>query len=105
MYVAYEKLNSMLGIPTIFTYQHYQTARYLNMTTIATFLSGVTVSMIQLSSSQSTNAIDTATNALFFTSLVFSTCSAVTSLLVMSWRSSNVYGILIVKMLCLNVEC
>lgn len=78
------------GIPLIRSVQNYKTERNLDMTTIATFLSGVTASMIQVTASATNTATGVAANTFFFSSLVFSIGSAVNSLLVMSWRRSLV---------------
>ncbi|KAH8109981.1 hypothetical protein DFH11DRAFT_843897 [Phellopilus nigrolimitatus] len=78
------------GVPIICSAQQYKSSRYLDMTTIATFLSGVTASMLQVSVNDSTNATGIAANTFFFSSLVFSIGSAVNSLLVMAWRRSVV---------------
>lgn len=72
------------------TAQQNKTSRYFDMTTIATFLSGVTASMIQATVSDVDTAAGVAANTFFFSSLVFSIGSAVNSLLVMSWRRSVV---------------
>lgn len=79
------------GIPMIGFAQQNKTSRYFDMTTIATFLSGVTASMIQVTASASDTATGVAANTFFFSSLVFSIGSAVNSLLVMSWRRSVVF--------------
>ncbi|KLO12960.1 hypothetical protein SCHPADRAFT_997701 [Schizopora paradoxa] len=65
---------------------------YVNLTVIATFLSGVTASVIQIvgptTSGSSTLAI--AVNVSLFSSLIFSTASAAQSLLAMIWMQSFV---------------
>ncbi|KAH8109977.1 hypothetical protein DFH11DRAFT_843665 [Phellopilus nigrolimitatus] len=78
------------GVPIICSAQQYKSSRYLDMMTIATFLSGVSASMLQVSVNDSTNATGIAANTFFFSSLVFSIGSAVNSLLVMTWRTSVV---------------
>ena len=72
--------------------QESQTARYLTLTTIATFFSAVTSATLQISFQESSddNALTVATNTFFFTSLIFSTTAAVQSLLVMAWQRSFV---------------
>ena len=60
------------------------------MTTIATFLSGVTATILQMTYQQTAGATAVATNTLLLSSLVFSVSSAVSSLLVMAWQRSVV---------------
>lgn len=68
-----------------------KTSRYLDLTTIATFLSGVTASMLQLSVDDTSGVVAIGVNTLLFSSLVFSIASAINSLLVIAWRKSVVY--------------
>lgn len=72
--------------------QESQTGRYLTLTTIATFFSAVTSATLQISFQESLaeHPLTVATNTFFFTSLIFSTASAVQSLLVMAWQRSFV---------------
>lgn len=66
--------------------------KFIQLTTIATFLSGVTVSTLQIQTSVSArgpqDALDVAVNALLFSSLIFSTASAVQSMVVVVWLNS-----------------
>ncbi|KAL5499214.1 hypothetical protein ACEPAH_1732 [Sanghuangporus vaninii] len=63
--------------------------RFLSITAIATFFTGVTATMLQISIEKShANSVDTTTNLLFLLGLVFSTTSAVTSLVSISWNKS-----------------
>ncbi|KAI5122879.1 hypothetical protein M0805_003331 [Coniferiporia weirii] len=78
------------GVGTINSVQHQKTSGYLDMTTIATFFSAVTATMIQFTISNNSNPVSVATNTFMFSSLVFSIGSAVNSLLVTAWRRSFV---------------
>lgn len=80
-----------LGIPMISAAQQSKTSRFFDVTAIATFLSGVTASMIQATVTDDSTATGAAANTFFFSSLVFSIGSAVNSLLVISWRRSVVF--------------
>ena len=82
-----------LGIPMISVAQRNKTSRYFDMTTVATFLSGVTASMIQTTADDAGTTVGVLTNTFFFSSLVFSIGSAINSLLVISWRRSIVFVI------------
>ncbi|KLO12964.1 hypothetical protein SCHPADRAFT_387251 [Schizopora paradoxa] len=66
--------------------------RYVNITVISTFLSGVTASVLQIvgPTSNGNSAIDVAVtgNASLFSSLIFSTASAAQSLLFIIWTQS-----------------
>ncbi|KLO12463.1 hypothetical protein SCHPADRAFT_941218 [Schizopora paradoxa] len=80
------------GIPMIRTSQQNQTDRYLNITTISIFLSAVTASTLQIEGSgvSSKAGIAVAVNSFLFSSLIFSTASAVQSMVAMSWLRSFV---------------
>ncbi|KAL5483364.1 hypothetical protein ACEPAI_8595 [Sanghuangporus weigelae] len=78
------------GIPAIQKAQNNMSSRYLNMTTIAFFLSGTTASMLQVTEDSSSRTLGAAVNSCLFSSLVFSVSSAVNSLLVSGWRTSIV---------------
>ncbi|KAL5504826.1 hypothetical protein ACEPAH_7489 [Sanghuangporus vaninii] len=78
------------GIPAIQKAQNNMSSRYLNMTTIAFFLSGTTASMLQVTEDSSSSTLGVAVNSCLFSSLVFSVSSAVNSLLVSGWRTSIV---------------
>ena len=73
--------------------QRNKTSRYFDMTTVSTFLSGVTASMIQTTADDAGTAVGVLANTFFFSSLVFSIGSAINSLLVISWRRSIVFVI------------
>ncbi|PAV18425.1 WD40 domain containing protein [Pyrrhoderma noxium] len=73
--------------------QNFSGQRYLNLTTVATFLSSVTATTLQITigNQQSVQSVlSIVMNTMWFTSLVFSTASAVYSLLIMTWRQSPV---------------
>ncbi|EJC98257.1 uncharacterized protein FOMMEDRAFT_162016 [Fomitiporia mediterranea MF3/22] len=72
------------------TSQREHESRFLTMTTIATFFSGVTATMLQMTYQTNDRPIDTATNLLYLASLVFSITSAVSSLGTIAWHKSVV---------------
>ena len=76
-------------IPTIRQSQEFISQRYLNLTTIATFLSNVTATTLQITADGPVSTLTVTTNSLWSISLVFSSASAVYSLLVMTWRQSS----------------
>ena len=68
------------------------TTRYLNITTIATFFSSMTVTALQTSLSiNAGSAVWDAVNLFWFISLVFSVSSGVSSLLGMTWQKSKMW--------------
>lgn len=77
-------------IATIRLSQAFLSQQYLNLTTVATFLSSVTATTLQITAGDPISTLDTLINTLWFLSLVFSTASAVYSLLIMTWRQSSV---------------
>ncbi|KAL5523497.1 hypothetical protein ACEPAG_7670 [Sanghuangporus baumii] len=77
-------------IPAIRQSQEFVSQRYLNLTTIATFLSSVTSTTLQITADGPISILTATTNSFWFVSLVFSTASAVYSLLVMTWRQSPI---------------
>ena len=70
--------------------QDFKSQRYLNLTTVATFLSSVTATTLQITAGDQQSVLSIIMNTMWFTSLVFSTASAVYSLLIMTWRQSPV---------------
>ncbi|PAV18453.1 WD40 domain containing protein [Pyrrhoderma noxium] len=70
--------------------QDLSSQRYLNLMTVSTFLSSVTASTLQITANNSESVLSIIVNTMWFTSLVFSTASAVYSLLIMTWRQSPV---------------
>ena len=80
-------------IPAIRQSQEFVSQRYLNLTTISTFLSSVTATTLQITADGPVSVLTTTTNSFWFVSLVFSSASAIYSLLLMTWRQSPVYAI------------
>ena len=80
-------------IPAMRQTQELTNQQYVNLTSIATFLSSVTATTLQISTSDSApdSVLTTVTNSFWFVSLVFSAASAVYSLLAMTWRRSPMY--------------
>ncbi|KAL5483376.1 hypothetical protein ACEPAI_8607 [Sanghuangporus weigelae] len=80
------------GVPLIRTSQSNQSDRYLIFTTISTFFSAVTSATLQISFQEGpdngSDVLNTAVNLFFFSSLIFSTASAVQALLAMAWIRS-----------------
>ena len=70
--------------------QDFKSQRYLNLTTVATFLSSVTATTLQITAGDQQSVLSIIMNTMWFTSLVFSTASAVYSLLIMTWSRSPV---------------
>ena len=70
--------------------QDISSQRYLNLTTVATFLSSVTATTLQITAGDQQSVLSIIMNTMWFTSLVFSTASAVYSLLIMTWSRSPV---------------
>ena len=69
-----------------------ETTRYLNITTIATFFSSVTATVLQTSLAiNGGSAVWDVVNLFWFISLVFSVSSGVSSLLGMTWRKSKMW--------------
>ena len=65
------------------------TMRYINITTIATFFSSVTATVLQTSITMNANStMWNVVNFFWFISLVFSVSSGVSSMLGMTWRKS-----------------
>lgn len=87
------------------TTQQNQTDRYLNLTTISIFLSAVTASTLQIEGpAVSSNAgLAVAVNTFLFSSLIFSTASAVQAMLAMSWLRSFVFVFSIYSPICYSV--
>ncbi|KAI5117259.1 hypothetical protein M0805_006422 [Coniferiporia weirii] len=89
-FVSEGGFSGLSGLPVISSTLQNKDSRYLTMTTIATFFSGVTATMMQMSYQNNTNSIEIATNAFLLSSIVFSVSSAVASLLTMAWNRSVV---------------
>ena len=68
------------------------TTRYVNITTIATFFSSVTATVLQISLAiNAGSTVWSGVNLFWFISLVFSVSSGVSSLLGMTWRKSKMW--------------
>ena len=66
--------------------------RYVNITTIATFFSSVTATVLQTSLAINPGStVWNVVNFVWFISLVFSVSSGVSSLLGMTWRKSKMW--------------
>ncbi|KAL5504830.1 hypothetical protein ACEPAH_7493 [Sanghuangporus vaninii] len=78
------------GVPVISSAQEVRSTRYLNLTTIATFLSAVTAIFLPISAEQPDGALNVAVNTFLFASLTFSIASAINSLLALSWLKAIV---------------
>ena len=63
--------------------------QYLNITTIATFLSSITATMLQMSITFPTSSLAGTVNFFWFLLLVFSISSGMSSLLGLTWRKSS----------------
>lgn len=84
-----EILNGSIGIPVIKDVQSNNVAWCLSLTTIATFFSALTASMLALSINTTNDRGLDAINTIWFLSLVFSIASAVNSLLWLTWLQSQ----------------
>ena len=84
-------LTPLSEIPAIRQSQDFISQQHVNLTTIATFLSSVTATTLQISASAPASVLTSVTNTFWFVSLVFSAASAVYSLLEMTWRRSPMY--------------
>ncbi|THH02935.1 hypothetical protein EW145_g6679 [Phellinidium pouzarii] len=78
------------GTPVIRSAQQNQSDKYLALTTIATFFSAVTSSILQIAFQESSDStpLTIAVYTFLFSSLIFSTAAAVQSLLAMAWQKS-----------------
>ncbi|PFH48709.1 hypothetical protein AMATHDRAFT_196130 [Amanita thiersii Skay4041] len=77
-----------VGVPTIRFAQKHGATNLLNLSTIATFFSAVTATVLQYSFASLDTAIANAVNCFWFTSLVFSIAAAVNSLLGLTWKQA-----------------
>ncbi|PVG01421.1 WD40 repeat-like protein [Serendipita vermifera] len=74
------------GVPAIRFAQKHNGNNLLNLSTIATFFSGVTATAAQYSFDQTESTLDNMVNLLFFGSLVLSISAAINSLLGLTWK-------------------
>jgi len=77
-----------VGYPAVKSTQEYTRLNLRNMSTIATFFSGVTTGMIQVAVPTSDSGLDTVVSLFFISSLVFSIAVIVQSLLSLAWNHS-----------------
>ncbi|KAI6012979.1 hypothetical protein EDC04DRAFT_2904814 [Pisolithus marmoratus] len=77
-----------IGVPTISSHQQHAAANLLNLSTVATFFSGVTATTLQFSYSTTGGKLADVVNTLWFSSLVFSIAAAVNSLLGLTWKKA-----------------
>ena len=75
-----------VGVPAILFAQISNGNNLLNLSTIATFFSGVTATTAQYSFASNDSILAWMTNLLFFGSLVLSISAAINSLLGLTWK-------------------
>jgi hypothetical protein len=75
-----------VGVPAIRFAQTAHGNNLLNLSTIATFFSGVTATTAQYSFDHNDSILAWMTNLLFFASLVLSISAAINSLLGLTWK-------------------
>jgi WD repeat-containing protein 26 len=75
-----------VGVPAIRFSQKASGQNLLNLSTIATFFSGVTATTAQYSFDKNYNILEWMTNLFFFGSLVLSISAAINSLLGFTWK-------------------
>lgn len=76
------------GIPAVRFAQKHNADNLLNLSTIATFFSGVTATTAQYSFDKTGEPLQNVVNALFFGSLVLSISAAINSLLGLTWKKA-----------------
>lgn len=72
----------------LYTQTHPVSTCYLNLTMVATFISGITASLLQISVDDTDSPLAIGVNTFLFSSLTFSIASAIYSLLVVVWLGS-----------------
>ena len=83
-------ITSLLALSQFLSDERERAAtQYLNITTIATFLSSITATMLQMSITFPTSSLAGTVNFFWFLSLVFSISSGMSSLLGLTWRKSS----------------
>ena len=75
-----------VGMSSIVTDQTNDLNRYHNITTVATFLAGVTATILQFTYEKNGSAIAIAVNTALFASIVLSMASVSSSLMVVAWK-------------------
>ncbi|QRW18765.1 WD repeat protein [Rhizoctonia solani] len=85
-----ESLNTFIdvGVPTIRFSQKHTATGLQNLSTVATFFSGVTATTLQFSFEAHNDAVQNLVNGLWISSLVFSIASAINSQLAYHWRAA-----------------
>ncbi|KAJ1311844.1 hypothetical protein OPQ81_010305 [Rhizoctonia solani] len=85
-----DSLNTFIdvGVPTIRFSQKHTATGLQNLSTVATFFSGVTATTLQFSFEAHGDAIQNLVNGLWISSLVFSIASAINSQLAYHWRAA-----------------
>ncbi|KAG9043620.1 hypothetical protein FS837_009319 [Tulasnella sp. UAMH 9824] len=82
------KLFVVEGVTTIRTAQNHTQNGLQNLSTVATFFSGVTATTIQYTFDKTESHLQQVVNALWITSLVFSIASSINSQLAYHWRAA-----------------
>ncbi|THH04638.1 hypothetical protein EW145_g5373 [Phellinidium pouzarii] len=77
-------------IPNLHTAEQRVTDKYNNMSTTATFFSGITATAIQITVPMTGSALKDAVNTVWLISLVFSVGSVIASLISLSWLQSRI---------------
>ncbi|KAF8595381.1 WD40 repeat-like protein [Ceratobasidium sp. AG-I] len=77
-----------VGVPTIRFSQKHTATGLQNLSTVATFFSGVTATTLQVSYEETGSPLPDLVNALWISSLVFSIASAINSQLAYHWRAA-----------------
>ncbi|CAE7180293.1 unnamed protein product [Rhizoctonia solani] len=85
-----DSLNTFIdvGVPTIRFSQKHTATGLQNLSTVATFFSGVTATTLQFSFESTTTVPQNIVNGLWISSLVFSIASAINSQLAYHWRAA-----------------
>lgn len=78
-----------VGVPTIRFSQKHTATGLQNLSTVATFFSGVTATTLQFSFEDNSTALGSLVNGLWISSLVFSIASAINSQLAYHWRAAQ----------------
>ncbi|QRW04758.1 hypothetical protein RhiLY_03757 [Ceratobasidium sp. AG-Ba] len=78
-----------VGVPTIRFSQKHTATGLQNLSTVATFFSGVTATTLQFSFEDVDTTLGSLVNALWISSLVFSIASAINSQLAYHWRAAQ----------------
>jgi hypothetical protein len=74
------------GLRTIRSAQEHDAGNLFNISTIATFFSGVTATTLQMSYMADGSMLEQTVNTFYFASLIFSVAAAINSVLGLAWR-------------------